>query len=147
MAKLVVDRDTSYFHYYNANPKDVRTSDCVVRAICTALDEPYEYVATDMFYFGLELGLDHCDKECVEKYLEYRGWKRCKQPVKSNSKKFRAHEFCKKLMEDRVTDNSTVLAFVGSHHLVAIVNEGFGFRVWDTWNSSECVVGRYWVKG
>lgn len=34
--------DTSVFHYFNANPKNKFGGDCVVRAITTALGQPWE---------------------------------------------------------------------------------------------------------
>lgn len=33
--------DTSTFHYYNANPKNKVDDDCVIRAICTALNQSW----------------------------------------------------------------------------------------------------------
>jgi len=36
----------------------------------------------------------------------------------------------------------TVIANIGGHHIVAII-EG---RVWDTWNSTDGCIGNYWTK-
>ena len=44
--------ETKTFHYYNANPKGKLTCDCVVRAICTAMDKPYNDTLKEMFYHG-----------------------------------------------------------------------------------------------
>ena len=36
--------DTNVFHYYNRNPRNRMTPDCVVRAVSTGLDLPYNQV-------------------------------------------------------------------------------------------------------
>ena len=41
-------KDTEYFHYNNANPKNKHTGDCVIRAISLALDKRYKDVLMEM---------------------------------------------------------------------------------------------------
>ena len=50
--------DTSTFKYYNANPKNRITTDCVVRAICTALMIPYNQVVMEMAKLQCDTGYD-----------------------------------------------------------------------------------------
>ena len=40
--------DTDTFSYFNANPKNKITGDCVARAICTALELPYNQVVMEL---------------------------------------------------------------------------------------------------
>ena len=53
--------DTDTFKYYNANPKGKITCDCVARAICTALNEPYKYVLMEMIELSIETGYEYTD--------------------------------------------------------------------------------------
>jgi len=62
--------DTSTFHWYNANPHNKYTDDCVIRAICTAMNKPWETVFTDLFEIGKHYGLMPTDKKCFERYLQ-----------------------------------------------------------------------------
>lgn len=71
-------QNTSSFTYYNANPKGKKTSDCVIRAICTALNEEYGKTARELLEVALQLGYDISDVKCFGKYLESKGWKKQK---------------------------------------------------------------------
>lgn len=140
--------DTSTFHWYNANPHNKYTDDCVIRAICTAMNKPWETVFTDLFEIGKHYGLMPTDKKCFERYLQKNGWVKRKQPRKDDNTKYTGDEFCEILqhydceyMIEAYTDE-TVIANIGGHHIVAII-EG---RVWDTWNSTDGCIGNYWTK-
>ena len=54
--------DTKTFKFYNANPKEKFTGDCVVRAICTALGKPYEEVYRELLELCLENGYSIASK-------------------------------------------------------------------------------------
>lgn len=47
--------DTDVFHYYNANPKNRITGDCLYRAIATACEKPYNEVVQDFATMQLAL--------------------------------------------------------------------------------------------
>lgn len=128
--------DTDTFKYYNANPKGRITTDCVVRAICTALNEPYKYVLMEMIELSIETGYEYTDKKCIDKYLQLKGWVKMKQPRKSNNTKYTGEEFCKIIKE-------TCVANIGGHHIVCIK----GGKVYDIWDSTDGCIGNYWVKG
>lgn len=53
---MKIPEDTSTFRYYNANPKNKHTTDCVVRAICTALNQSYEQTAKELTDLWLKTG-------------------------------------------------------------------------------------------
>lgn len=127
--------DTSTFTYYNANPKNKLTCDCVVRAICTALDEPYEKVLREMIEVQIETGYEYTDVKAMDKYLKSKGWIKMKQPRKSDNKKYTGFEFCK-------TYKGTCVANIGGHHTVCIKNG----KVYDTWDSTDGCIGNYWIK-
>ena len=128
--------NTETFIYYNANPKGRITTDCVVRAICTALNEPYKYVLMEMMELSIETGYEYTDKKCIDKYLELKGWTKMKQPRKSNNTKYTGKEFCK-------TFKGICVANIGGHHIVCI-KDG---KIYDIWDSTDGCIGNYWVKG
>lgn len=123
------------FEYYNANPKHKHTSDCVVRAICTALDQPYEQTVHELVEFWLKTGYDMSDVKCFGKYLESKGWMKQKQPRKFNNKKFTGKDFARVF-------KGTCVANIGSNHVVCIKNG----NILDIWDSSEYCIGNYWTK-
>ena len=130
--------ETTTFHYYNANPKNKITGDCMIRALCTALEEPYEKVYNELFECSIKSGYMLNDKKNYGKYLESKGWIKHKQPRKSDNTKYTGKEFCYRA---RIYEN--YIAHIGGHHIVAIVNA----KVYDTWDSTQGCVGTYWTKG
>lgn len=129
--------DTATFHYYNANPHNRITSDCTVRAVCTALEQDYKQTAREMLEMGLACGLIVGDPNLTDRYLSSKGWRKCPQPRKSDNTKYTGAEFCRLRKA-----GGNIVAHVGGHHIVAIVNK----RIWDVWDSTDGCVGNYWVK-
>ena len=46
--------DTNTFHFYNANPKNKYTGDCVIRAISTALEQSWEQTIKELTELGIK---------------------------------------------------------------------------------------------
>ena len=137
--------DTECFHYYNANPKNKITTDCVLRALATGLNEDYNTVAKELFELSLKTGYSMEDKACYSKYLESKGWRKFKQPVKRDNTKYTGKEWCKEL--NRTDNRNNMICHMGSHHIVAIMYDGwYGNRVFDHWDSTNGKVGVYWIK-
>ena len=90
--------ETSTFHYYNANPKNRITGDCWARAICTALEIPYEQVVMEMAEMQCKTGYDA--SELIGRYLKSKGWKKQSQPRKDDNTKYTVEEFCWQLQKD-----------------------------------------------
>lgn len=133
--------ETNTFHYYNANPKNRISGDCVIRALCTAMQKPYKDVYKELFDFSLQTGYILNDKKCFERYLKSKGWVKHKQPRKTNNCKYTGKEFCCKLS----TSNNGmrhIIANIGGHHIVAIID----FKIWDIWDSTDGCIGNYWTK-
>lgn len=142
--------DTATFHFYNANPKRRVTGDCVIRALSTAMDVPYEVVYRELFEFSQKCGYMLNSKECYSKYLQSKGWIKQKQPRKDDNTKYTGVEFCEQLQDDpwlftgkEYDFNARIIAKIGSHHIVAIVDG----MVHDTWDSTDGCIGNYWTKG
>ena len=127
--------NTKTFTFYNANPKGKYTCDCVARAVCTALNEPYETVIREMVEMSIRTGYEYTDTKCIDKYLQYKGWTKMKQPRKANNTKYTGKEFHKVF-------KGVCVANIGGHHIVCIK----GGKVYDTWDSTDGCIGNYWVK-
>lgn len=139
--------DTDTFTFYNRNPYSVFTTDCVIRAISTVLDVPYEEVVMDLAKIQCETGYDKSDKQSYEKYLADKGYVKMKQPRKADNTKYTGTQFCKYIKSKENTfdlgDTPTrIIANIGSYHIVAIID----YKVYDTWNSTSGCIGNYWIK-
>lgn len=131
--------DTDTFHFYNANPHNRYTGDCVIRAISTALEQPWEQTLKDLAELAVKKGIMVDDVACYDEYLRRKGWVKHQQPRKMNNTKYTGKDFCKSSICD---GNRRYIAHIGWHHIVAIVEK----RVWDIWNSTDGCIGNYWVK-
>lgn len=137
--------DTSTFHYYNANPKNRITTDCVIRAISTATEIPYNQVVMEMAELQCKTGYDDGDKKLYDKYLQSKGWIKKYQPRKLDDTKYTGVEFCQEIREGAMWgsgDHERIVANIGGNHTVAIING----KVWDTWDSTDGCIGNFWVK-
>ena len=134
--------DSFVYHYHNANPKGRITADCVIRAISTALNQDYNETLNELCQLQMETGYMLNDKKCYEKYLDMKGWIKCKQPRKIDGTKYTGHEFCSSGIIKKLQLGKRIVAHIGGHHLVAIIDG----RVWDTWNSTGGCIGNYWIK-
>lgn len=135
-------KDTKTFHFYNANPKGKYTGDCVIRAISTAIQKPYEQVYRELLEVALKTGYSIASKECYSKYLEKQGWKKCNQPRKADNTKYTGEEWCKLVQQYTFNYPDKIVAHIGGNHIVAIING----KVWDTWDSTDGCIGNYWIK-
>lgn len=134
--------DTKVFHFYNANPKGKYTGDCVVRALCTALEESYEKVSRDLLENALRTGYSFASKDNFDNYLKSRGWVKQPQPRKDDNTKYTGEEFCLEIQSHRNWYNPQIIANIGGGHVVAIM---FG-EVYDTWDSTDGCIGNYWER-
>lgn len=129
--------DTEWFTYYNANPHNRKSEDCVIRAICTATGLSWENVLINLTQIGVKDGYVPNDPKCFEKYLKSLGWIKCSEPRNMDNTKMLVKEFLNKRK-----GSESIIAYVGSHHVVAIINK----KVHDIWDSSKQTMHTYWVK-
>lgn len=130
-----IDNNHSPLQYFNANPSEKNTNDCVIRAICTGTGMEWDEVLDGLTACAKKYKLMVNDPDLYSKYLKEIGWIKQKQPRKANGKKYRGYEWVQSF-------KGNAIAHVGEHHLVFV---GHG-KVWDTWNSTEGIVGNYWIK-
>ena len=137
--------ETSTFHYHNQNPHNRITTDCVIRAISTATEIPYNQVVMELAELQCKTGYDDGDHKLYDLYLKEKGWIKRKQPRKLDNTKFTGKEFCEALQEDydyALGRTKRIVAHIGGNHVVAIVDA----QVWDIWDSTGGCIGNYWEK-
>lgn len=137
--------DTATFHFHNANPKGRITTDCVIRAIATATELPYNQVVMELAELQCQTGYDDGDDKLYDKYLISKGFIKHKQPRRLDGTKFTGRDFCEALQDNYeyiIGKSPRIVAHIGGHHIVAIKDA----RIWDTWNSSYKCIGNYWIK-
>lgn len=147
MALKKVPRDTERFAFENANPKGKRTGDCVVRALSVAMRKSWDDVLDLLVEEAHRRKHSPLSKECYSKVLEAHGFVKQKQPRKWDNTKMLGSEFCEWL-ENEYMPSADIVAHVGGHHIVAVRwFYGWGFKIVDTWDSSNhgCV-GNWWVR-
>lgn len=140
--------ETRTFHFYNANPKNRITGDCVTRALCTALEIPYNQCVMEQAEIQCKTGYDNATAQGIDYYLKTKGWIKCKQPRKADGTKYTGKEWCKEIDSDIAFVGKSVVANIGGHHTVCIKEEGqHGFhKVFDHWDSTDGCIGNYWIK-
>lgn len=138
--------ETQTFHYYNANPRNRITSDCVFRAIARATEIPYNDVVKGLAELHCLTGYECTDKRTIDSFLKAHGWTKNKQPRKADNTKYTGKEFCLQLQawnkDFPQSENGRYVAMIGGNHVIAIVNG----KVNDTWNSTGGCIGNYWTK-
>jgi len=123
------------FINYNANPKYKKTGDCVIRAICTALNDSWEDTYRGMLDVALRKGYAISSKDNYECYLKERGILKQKMPRKFDRTRYTVEEFADRLAKPNMTYIVTV-----ANHLTVIINND----LYDLWNAGRKCVGNYW---
>lgn len=131
------DKDTSFYHFHNANPKGKNASDCVYRAISVALDQDYATTMRELTEFAIKLGYAPNENKTIKAYMESKGWITMKEPRDHNNKKISVQKFLR-----MVNPAEVIVVKVGSHHISLIKEE----RIWDTWDCSKKTMHTYWRK-
>ena len=133
--------DTDTFHYYNANPHNKFTDDCVIRALSTAMNQSWEQTFNELCKISVKYGLMPTDIKCYGRYLKEKGWIKHSQPRKSDNSKYTGKEFVKKVLIN-TSQHVNVIAHIGGHHIVAVING----KINDTWDCTNGCIGNYWTK-
>lgn len=147
--------ERKWFTYKNMNPKNRITGDCVIRAIALALEQDYNKTLKEIVEVQLKTGYMIDTKECYGRYLESKGWIKCKQPRWYDNTKWTGREFCDKLQQylgDHEVEGAEwdcgviieprIIANIGGHHLTAIIDG----KITDHWDCSRGTIGNYWIK-
>ena len=123
------------FIYYNPNPLEKRTGDCVIRALTKLLDMDWDTVFVDLFTksFAMKDMMDH--NIVWNDYLESMGYIRKSIPDRCPLC-YSIADFC----DDHPSGKYIVAT---DSHVVAIVDGDY----YDTWDSGDKVPIYYWTKG
>lgn len=126
---------TPRYKYYNANPMKHRTTDCVIRAIGTALNKSWDDVLKDLSNYSLKYKYFITSVELYEIYLRDNGWKKHDTPHKKNGNEYILSEWLEMhRFEAIVTINDNHLTYV---------NNGC---VYDIWNCTTETVNEFWTQ-
>ena len=133
--KLCELMESGCYKYYNANPKKRKTGDCVIRAICTALDKSWDDVLKDLTEYALKYKYSIASEELYEIYLMDHKWIKHNKPCKRNKNGYILKEWLKKHGEEAIVT-------IDSDHLTYVCNH----IVYDIWDCTEQTVGNFWTK-
>jgi len=122
------------FKKTNANPKNKRTNDCVIRAIALAENKTWLEVFDELTKLARENTLMMNDKRLYEKHLALNGWHKEAMP-KEDGRRITVRRFAEKY------GGSALIRVVS--HLTYLDEEG---TLLDTWDCSHKCVGNYWIK-
>ena len=135
---MKIKNNISKFVKYNANPFGVKTGDCVIRAISTALNISWARTYKEMLDVTLETGYAISCKDNFTEYLKRKGFKKQKMPKRANGKKYRLSEFI-----DEIADAKGVYVVSVYNHLTEVDNA----TVHDLWDCrNRCVLGYWKIK-
>ena len=135
MTLQIIKWNNSVFQYFNANPMEKNTNDCVIRSICGVTEREWDDVLMELTLYGIKHSMMPDDPDLYPRYLKDNGWKKHPQPRKKDGKKFKASEWAP-------TFEGEAVAHIGTNHM-AMISHG---KVWDTWDCSDGIVGNYWTK-
>lgn len=124
------------FINYNANVKGKKTSDCAIRAICTALNTSWEETYRDLANYSIEKGLMLNDKRAIEGYLKVKGYKMQKMPKHEDRTRYTIQEFI-----DEIAKPYDIYILDIACHLTLVKNK----VLIDTWDCSCKSVGNFWI--
>ena len=125
---------TSIFKYYNCNPYNVHTDDCVIRAITAGTGDSWEEVVSDLSKYMLQYGYMMNTPETYGIYLKDRGWVKHQAPKKRKGTDMTVGEFAKKF-------KGHAIVHVDDNHVTYIADG----KIWDLWDPSLHTIGEYWV--
>lgn len=125
------------FKKFNANPKEWKgEGDCVIRALCTGMNQTWEETYLDLTKLGLKKCRMPNSKRTYEAYLEQKGWIKHKMPRHDDGSRYTVREL--------IDESPNMKAIISVANHLTYVDTG---TLLDTWDCSRKSVGNYWTKG
>lgn len=121
------------FQYYNPNPQNNRSGDCVVRAISKLLDQDWERTYIELCLQGFMQSDMPSSNAVWGQYLRTKGYKRNIVPTECTDC-YTVKRFCDE------HEGTYLLAISG--HVVCTKNDTY----FDTWDSGDEIPVYYWHK-
>lgn len=135
----------NYYQNINMNPKNKKSTDCVVRALTIATNNTIESVIEELTKIYIAKGWFITDIKCVDRFLTNNGFVKQKMLLHDNNKKFNVVEFCDYL--DSININKPVVAKVGAGHVAVFVRYPEGYCLVDNHDCSKSCIGNWWMIG
>lgn len=120
----------------NQNPKNKKTTDCVIRALTEATGKSYYDIYDDLYKLSIKTGYFINEKRLYEKLIESYGFVKVKQPIKWNDKKYLIGEL------DELIRRADIIIVSCAHHLACVKNH----TLYDLWDCRRKSVGNYFIK-
>ena len=120
----------------NVNPKNKKTTDCVIRALTTATGKSYYEVYEELYRLSIKTGWFMNEARLENKFLEQNGFVKMKQPRKSNNTKYLIGEL------DKLVDKNDIVIASCNHHLTVVKNH----TLYDLWDCRYKFINTYYVK-
>lgn len=121
---------------YNANPKNKKTDDCVIRAIARATNQSWDTVYAALCEIGAKLKIMPNCKRTYEKYLDSLNFTKHPQPRKPDGTKYTVGEIGKFV---RV---GTVAVVSVANHLTVVDNN----TLYDTWDCRKKTICNFYTR-
>lgn len=125
----------NHYQYYNVNPKQRITDDCVIRSISAATGKSWDDVLKELTEYSLKYKYFINCEELYEIYLRDHSWVKHKKPLKKNGEEYKLGEWLETFRKESVVT-------IGDYHLT-YVNNGTAY---DIWNCTGEPVDVYWTK-
>ena len=122
------------FSYYQPNPKNKSTGDCVIRAVSKAFNVSWETAYIDLVMQGYLMGDLPSSNAVLNSYLRSKGFRRHAVPNTCPD----CYSFADFAYEH---PRGTYVLGTGTH--VACVKDG---NIYDSWDSSDSVVIYYYER-
>lgn len=122
------------YRYFNPNPFETNTRDCVIRAICAVLDISWDSAFDMIAERAKQMGQTMDDNAVYGSILRQHGFNRAIIP-NTCPDCFTAHDFC---LQNPF--GVYVLGFTG--HVAAVIDG----QVWDSWDSTDLIPIYYWYE-
>ena len=135
-----------YFKQVNVNPKNKKSTDCVIRALVTATNYSIEEIIKSLTAIYLKTGWFITDKKCIDKFLTLEGLTKMKQVKKENGTKYTGKEFCEYLNKTITTKEPVIASMAGHLTVFKDFEDGNGYVIVDSWDCGSKCVGNWWVK-
>lgn len=122
----------SEFMFYNPNPKGIKATDCVIRALCKFTGFGWYQVHVELCEFSRNLGRTQTDMKVVEYFLERHGL--------AKKMNIRNKDNTRLKVKDLIGDKTVLCRLAG--HLVCYSN-GYHYDLYDCGGKS---IYKAWVR-
>ena len=121
---------------YNANPKSLKTGDCVIRALSKATGKSWDEVYDELYQIGKKKKRLPNDTHVYKQFLKDNNFILSSARRNRDGKMITVEEFTKNV------DSDTVYVIHTRRHLTVVYNGD----IYDTWNTSREKAGKFYFK-